>query len=201
MSATQPDADEDLVRKHLAGDSGAFELLVRRHEGRVYSVCLRMLGREEDARDAAQDAFLQVLRKLSQFRGEAAFGTWLHRIAVNACYDVLRKRARQPMLRLIDEDHGPEPEPGPPEPDHAEAVVSGIDVQRALLEIPVEFRTALVLIEIQDLSYEEAAGVLDVPVGTVKSRVHRGRVALGRAMGVPPRGEPGAEPGPSEGQP
>ncbi len=192
-------SDEELVQAHVEGDPAAFERLVRRHEGRVYSVCLRMLGRQEDARDAAQDTFLQVLRKVSQFRGDAAFGTWLHRIAVNACYDMLRKRARQPMLRLVDEEAGPERDLGPPAPDHADAVVGGIDVRQALLEVPVEFRVALVLIEIQDLSYEEAAAVLDVPVGTVKSRVHRGRLALARAMGA--TGEPDTDPDPSERHP
>jgi RNA polymerase sigma-70 factor (ECF subfamily) len=197
-----PPTDEELVEGYLGGRAEAFEELVRRHEGRVYAVCMRMLGREEDARDAAQDAFLQVLRKLSQFRGDAAFGTWLHRIAVNACYDQLRKKARQPVLHLaVDDDRGPEPEPGPPIPDHAEDVVGGIDVQRALLEVPVDFRAVLVLHDVQDLGYEEIAAILDVPVGTVKSRLHRGRIALGKAMGLAPSGEPGPAARPSEERP
>jgi len=197
-----PQTDEELVEAYLGGRTAAFEELVRRHEGRVYAVCLRMLGREEDARDAAQDAFLQVLRKLSQFRGDAAFGTWLHRIAVNACYDQLRKKARQPVLHLaVDEDRGPEPELGPPVPDHADGVVGGIDVQRALLEVPVDFRAVLVLHDVRDLGYDEIAAILDVPVGTVKSRLHRGRIALGKAMGLAPSGEPGPAARPSEEQP
>lgn len=199
---TTPQTDEELVEGYLAGRTAAFEELVRRHEGRVYAVCLRMLGREEDARDAAQDTFLQVLRKLSQFRGDAAFGTWLHRIAVNACYDQLRKKARQPVLHLaIDEDRGPEPELGPPVLDHADGVVGGIDVQRALLEVPVDFRVVLVLHDVRDLGYDEIATILDVPVGTVKSRLHRGRIALGKAMGLTPSGEPGRAARPSEEQP
>lgn len=197
-----PPTDDELVEGYLGGRAAAFEELVRRHEGRVYAVCYRMLGREEDARDASQDAFLQALRKLSQFRGDAAFGTWLHRIAVNACYDQLRKKARQPMLLLaVDDDRGAEPEPGPPVPDHAEGVVGGIDVQRALLEVPVDFRVVLVLHDVRDLGYDEIAAILDVPIGTVKSRLHRGRIALGKAMGLSHGGEPGSAARPSEEQP
>jgi len=194
--------DEELVEGYLGGRVAAFEELVRRHEGRVYAVCYRMLGREEDARDASQDAFLQALRKLSQFRGDAAFGTWLHRIAVNACYDQLRKKARQPMLLIaVDDERGSEQELGPPVPDHAEGVVGGIDVQRALLEVPVDFRVVLVLHDVRDLGYDEIAVILEVPVGTVKSRLHRGRIALGKAMGLTPGGEPGSAARPSEEQP
>src|SRR6185436_19565106 len=136
-----PDAqprDEDLVRGYLSGDYGAFAALVERHERRVYNLALRMTGREEDARDATQDAFLTALRKLSSFRGEAAFTTWMHRVTINACYDLLRKRARQPLLDLGDDEH-PRPEPTPA-PDHADATELSIDVQRALLEVPEDFR-------------------------------------------------------------
>ena len=187
--------DEDLVRRFQAGDAGAFATLVERHERRVYNLALRMTGREEDARDATQDAFLAALRKLHTFRGEAAFTTWMHRVTVNACYDLLRKRQRAPLQLggdRPDADRPPRPEPAAP--GHAEAVELAIDVRRALLEVPEEFRAVLVLCDVQDLSYEQAAAALGVPVGTVKSRLHRGRVALGRLLG----GErPGAPP-PSE---
>jgi RNA polymerase sigma-70 factor (ECF subfamily) len=192
-------SDEQLVGRAVSGDDAAFTELVRRHQGRVFSVALRMLGREEDALDATQDAFLTVYRKLAQFRGEAAFGTWLHRIAVNACYDVLRKRARQPMLHVADDDR--EHEPGPPVVDHAAAVAGDLDVHRALLEIAPDFRAALLLADVQDLPYEQIAEILSVPIGTVKSRVHRGRIALARAMGLGDEGaggEPPATGGPSQ---
>lgn len=187
--------DEDLVRRFQAGDRGAFAALVARHERRVYNLALRMTGREEDARDATQDAFLAALRKLHTFRGEAAFTTWMHRVTVNACYDLLRKRQRAPLpleARGAEDDRPP---PEPPAPDHAEEVGTAIDVRRALLQVPEEFRAVLVLCDIQDLSYEEAAHVLGVPVGTVKSRLHRGRVALGRLLA----GERPGAPRPSEG--
>ena len=188
--------DELLVRRFLAGEQAAFASLVERHQGRVYNVCLRVLGDPEDARDATQDAFVSALRKLGQFRGDAAFSTWMHRIAINACYDAMRKRRRQPMLRLVA-DEGPDPDPGPPVSDHADEVAGAIDVASALLGVPEEFRVALVLADVQDMAYEEIARVLDVPVGTVKSRVHRGRVALARAMGVD-RGDRGPSREPSE---
>jgi RNA polymerase sigma-70 factor (ECF subfamily) len=176
-------ADEELVTRFLAGDAGAFTDLVTRHERRVYGLCLRILTNREDAADATQDALLMVVRKLDQFRGEAAFTTWLHRVTVNVCYDHLRTAQRRPVLRRIDEDQ-PEPEAGPPIPDHADDVSLAQDVTAALALVPEDFRVALVLADVQDLPYEEIARVLDVPVGTVKSRVHRGRIALAHAMGL-----------------
>jgi RNA polymerase sigma-70 factor (ECF subfamily) len=193
---TEP-RDEDLVRRYLSGDRGAFSTLVERHERRVYNLALRMTGREEDARDAAQDAFLTVLRKLSSFRGEAAFTTWLHRVTVNACYDLLRKRQRQPMLeRGGGPDDLPSPEPSPA-PDHADAVDLSIDVQRALREVPEDFRAVMILHDVQDLGQDEVATILGIPVGTVKSRLHRGRIALAKALHVDR--ERGGTHGPSDG--
>ena len=162
--------DEDLVRRFLSGDRAAFAALVERHERRVYNLALRMTGREEDARDATQDAFLTVLRKLSSFRGEAAFTTWLHRVAVNACYDLLRKRQRQPLLERGGDEDRPAAEP-PPVPDHADASDLSIDVQRALLEVPQDFRVVMILHDVRDLPQDEVAQILGVPVGTVKSRM------------------------------
>lgn len=188
--------DEDLVRRFQGGDAGAFAALVHRHERRVYNLALRMTGREEDARDATQDAFLAALRKLHTFRGEAAFTTWMHRVTVNACYDLLRKRRGAPLPLGGDRaDEGGPPRPEPAVPDHAERVDVAIDVRRALLAVPEEFRAVLILCDVQDLSYEDAAAALGVPVGTVKSRLHRGRVALGRLLG----GERPSPSRPSEG--
>lgn len=173
--------DRDLVRAHLRGDRGAFATLVERHQRRVYNIAYRMLGRPEDAADATQDVFVTCLRKLPGFRGDAALTTWLYRITVNACHDILRRRGREQPAR--------EDDPDPPEPvvrDPADAAVAAVEVERALAEVPLEFRAALVLHDVRGLPYEEVAGILGTPVGTVKSRIHRGRVAMARAL----RGEP-----------
>lgn len=198
---TDPGSDGSLVRRFLEGEPSAFDELVRRHQVRVYNLCLRILGNREDARDATQDAFVAALRKLGQFRGDAAFTTWLHRIAVNACYDELRKQRRRPMLHVVPEGEDDRPrEPAAPIADHADAIASSMDAAAALMEIPEEFRFALVLADVQDLAYEEIGRILDVPVGTVKSRVHRGRIALARVMGTGKPREPQDTPAPSEEQ-
>ncbi len=181
-------ADNDLVRSYLAGDGRAFTELVRRHERRIYNLAYRMLGRGEDAADATQEVFLTCLRKLSGFRGEAAFSTWLYRVALNVCHDALRTRGRE---QLVEEP--PEPRlPGGPDP--AEAAAAAADVQRALLLLPEDFRTVLILHDVQDLPYEDIAAAIGAPVGTVKSRLHRARLALARAL----RGEPADPPGTSK---
>ena len=182
---SDPEGDGSLVRRFLDGESSAFGILVERHQTRVFNLCLRILGNREDARDAAQETFLAALRKLGQFRGDAAFTTWLHRVAVNTCYDELRKQQRRPMLHVLPTGDTDEPrEPGPPSADHADEVSGSIDASSALARVPQEFRVALVLADVQDLPYEQIADILGVPVGTVKSRVHRGRLAMAKAMGL-----------------
>lgn len=169
-------SDEELIALFSAGDASAFEELVRRHEQRTYNLCLRMLGKPEDARDATQEAFVAALKKLSSFRGDARFSTWLHRVAVNACFDILRRRQRRP------EDELPE-EPGPAPGDLAESAAEALDVREALLKVPEDFRVVLILHDVQDLGYDEIAETLGIPVGTVKSRLHRGRVAMAQLLG------------------
>jgi RNA polymerase sigma factor (sigma-70 family) len=183
------DSDELLVRHFQEGSAEAFEVLVKRHGTRVYNLCLRILGDADEAADVCQDTFLAALRKLSTFRGDSAFTTWLHRVAVNACYDSLRRKRRRPMLQIVRDEDDERPETSLPAPDHADEVVFSVDVARAMQEVPEEFRVVLVMADVQDLPYEEIARVLEIPVGTVKSRVFRGRAALGRALGGS-RGEP-----------
>ena len=197
---TEAERDEELVRRFKAGEPEAFTDLVRRHQHRVYSVCLRMLGDADAAADVAQDTFIAVLRKLDGFRGDAAFTTWLHRVAVNACYDELRRTRRRPMLHVLADD-GPEHEAGPPAPDHADEVVGTHDAAAAIASIPEEFRMAVVLADVHDMAYEQISKVLDVPVGTVKSRVHRGRLALAATLGIDPAREPGGRAATSEQEP
>lgn len=172
--------DDELVRSFLGGDRAAFGTLVERHERRVYNLAFRILGNGEEARDASQDVFLTCLRKLSGFRGASTFTTWLHRITVNACYDMLRKRGRE---ELVGDDSGGFPEPPASPSDLAEQAALSVDIQRALVRVPDEFRVVLVMHDVQGIPYEEIAEALGAPVGTVKSRLHRGRVALARAMG------------------
>ena len=172
--ATDP-SDPDLVQRFQEGHEQAFNVLMARHERRIYNLAYRMLGNPEDARDATQDAFLSCFRHLSRFRGDSSFSTWLHRIALNACYDSLRRRRDTTTLegRSIDPM---------PVADHADRAAAATDVQRALLGVPPDFRAVLVMHELQDLPLDDIAATLGLPVGTVKSRLHRGRVALGRIL-------------------
>lgn len=174
------DEDRELAERYLRGDRAAFGLLVERHQRRVYNIAYRLVG-PSDADDATQDVFLTCLRKLGGFRWESAFTTWLYRVTVNVCTDLLRKRAREAPT---DEP------PDRPAEDRADAAVAAADIERALLKVPMDFRAPLVLHDVHDLPYEKIADALGVPVGTVKSRIHRGRVALARAL----RGEPGGPP-------
>jgi RNA polymerase sigma-70 factor, ECF subfamily len=183
--------DSELVRGFQGGNDQAFGILMARHERRVYNLAYRMLGNSEEARDVTQDAFLSCFRNLSTFRGDSAFSTWLHRIAVNACYDSLRRRRESTSL----DDRPVEPAPFP---DHADQTASAIDIQRALSSIPPDFRVVVVMHEVQDMPLEHIASVLDIPVGTVKSRLHRGRVALGRALSPQAPREPNTVQAPSK---
>lgn len=187
-----PVTDEQLLARFTEGDATAFEELVRRHERRIYNLCLRMLGRPEEARDATQDTFLSVLRRAGSFRGQAALTTWLHRIAVNSCYDLLRKAGRTPVPveSVTDDSVGVAAGPAA---DPSDSVAASVDVQRALLAVPLDFRIVLILHDVQDLPYEDVAAALDVPLGTVKSRLHRGRIALAHALEGTGGGRPASE--------
>jgi RNA polymerase sigma-70 factor (ECF subfamily) len=174
-------SDEALLAAHLRGDPRAFGELVSRHERRIYGLCLRILGNREDAEDAAQEAFLAALRKAASFRRAAAFSTWLYRIAVNAATDQARRRGRARLVALDQEDAGL----STPGDDLGEAVASAVAVQTALTQVPEEFRIAVVLCDLYRVPYADAAQILEVPVGTVKSRVYRGRLALAERLGGP----------------
>jgi RNA polymerase sigma-70 factor (ECF subfamily) len=171
--------DVELLARVVDGDHGAFTEIMRTHEDRVFSVCLRILGNREQALDATQETFLTVFRKAAQFKGEAALGTWIHRIGVNTCYDLLRKQKRRPA--------DPLPEFLDPADRSAEAEVESAalrpEIRSALEALPPEFRSAIVLSDIEGMSLPETALVLGVPVGTVKSRVFRGRRLLAQHLG------------------
>jgi RNA polymerase sigma-70 factor (ECF subfamily) len=184
-------SDEALLAAHLRGDPRAFGELVARHERRVYGLCLRILGHREDAEDATQEAFLAALRKASSFRRAAAFSTWLYRIAVNAATDQARRRGRARLATLDPEDAGLAVAPGG---ELGEVVASTVAVQTALSQVPEEFRVAVVLCDLYRIPYADAAQILEVPVGTVKSRVFRGRLALADCLRDPADAPSPAEP-------
>jgi RNA polymerase sigma-70 factor, ECF subfamily len=177
-----PPSDADLLRAHVDGDPAAFGELVRRHRDRLWAVALRTIGDREEAADAIQDALLSAHRGAARFRGDSAVTTWLHRIVVNACLDRIRRRQSHPTVPLPDGDSGPEPVA--PAADHDTALV----VRQALAALPAEQRAALVLVDVQGYPVAEAAEMLGVAEGTVKSRCARGRARMAITLGHLRRG-------------
>jgi RNA polymerase sigma-70 factor (ECF subfamily) len=170
-------SDEELLAAHLQGDQTAFGALMARHERRIYGLCFRVLGNREDAEDATQEAFIGAFRRAASFRGEAAFSTWLYRIAVNAATDQARRRGRSRTVPLATEEtHREVATVGDP----GGAVATSLTVQAALRSVPEDFRIALILCDLYGFAHAQAAEILGVPLGTVKSRVFRGRLALGQ---------------------
>ncbi|MCD9143771.1 RNA polymerase sigma factor SigM [Streptomyces albireticuli] len=172
-------SDADLLAKHVGGDPDAFTELVRRHRDRLWAVALRTLGDREEAADAVQDALVSAYRAAHTFRGQSAVTTWLHRITVNACLDRARKAASRRTAPLAETERLEQLlEPH----ESAAAPAERGDLHRELLQalstLPPDQRAALVLVDMQGYPVAEAARVLDVPVGTVKSRCARGRARL-----------------------
>ncbi|WP_373303918.1 RNA polymerase sigma factor SigM [Streptomyces cinerochromogenes] len=171
--------DADLLARHVKGDPEAFGEIVRRHRDRLWAVALRTLGDREEAADAVQDALVSAYRAAHTFRGQSAVTTWLHRITVNACLDRARKAASRKTAPVDDTERLEqllEPYESASEPAERN------DVHRQLLEalgtLPPEQRAALILVDMQGYPVAEAARILDVPTGTVKSRCARGRAKL-----------------------
>jgi RNA polymerase sigma-70 factor, ECF subfamily len=179
-------ADEErrLVEVARHGDVESFNALVRLYEGRIYNLCHRMLGDPDSAADAAQDAFLSAFRNLRSFRG-GSFRSWMLRIATNICYDVLRARKRRPTTSLdIEPDGGDDGSPlqiadtaESPDDFALRRELAGA-IERGLATLPEEQRVILILSDIQGLAYEEIAEITNTNLGTVKSRLSRGRARL-----------------------
>jgi RNA polymerase sigma-70 factor, ECF subfamily len=172
--------DRDLVIRASEGDIGAFTKLVRDNSSLVYRVALRMLG-SENAQDASQEVWVRVWRNITSFRGESAFSTWLYRITVNTCLSVRRKEARREEREYSGDEIPYLPEPSGGDADPEAAALSAErreEIQNALQHVRAEHRAALVLRHMEGLSYAEIAEVLDVPNGTAKGWVSRGRAAL-----------------------
>lgn len=173
--------DKELLRRHAEGDPDAFSELVQRHRDRMWAVALRTLGDQEEAADAVQEAFLSAYRAAGRFRGDAAVTTWLHRIVVNACLDRLRRRSIRPVVPMGDDATLDSVAPKNPDPTSAHEL--SLDVSQALQRIPFEQRAALVLVDMMGYAVDDAAKVLEVPPGTIKSRCARGRARLAPLLG------------------
>lgn len=176
--------EQELVRAAAGGDTEAFEQLVRTYENKIYHLALRMCGSSEEAGDIAQEAFLAAWRGLPSFRGESNFATWLYRLTSNAAIDYLRRQKKERGdMSLDDEELGLDAvDTGPGPQDAAEQTEVQSAVAAGLRQLSEGHRQVLVLREIQGLSYEEIAAVLEVDLGTVKSRISRARTALRKIL-------------------
>jgi RNA polymerase sigma-70 factor (ECF subfamily) len=177
--------DASLAALAASGDRESLDVLLDRHADRVHAVCRRVVGHPDDALDATQEALIAIARAIGGFDGRAAFTTWLYRVATNAAIDERRRRGRRPVpdddavTGAIDRPTAAR------SAEIAETVGGRLDVDRALARIPEEFRVAVTLRDLCDLDYAQIAALLDVPPGTVRSRIARGRAALAAELGNP----------------
>ena len=170
------------IRRAQQGDAAAFERLYQLHKGRVYSLCLRMLGNPAEAEDLAQEAFLQLFRKVATFRGESAFSTWLHRLTVNVVLMHLRKKVlpQVPIDEPVEPDEageGPRWEPGAEDP----VLVGSIDrvtLEEAIAKLPHGYRLVFILHDVEGYEHNEIAALLGCSVGNSKSQLHKARLRL-----------------------
>lgn len=179
--------EQELVRKAAEGDTEAFEKLMLRYQKPIYNLALRTVGNAEDACDLAQEAFLRAWRSLGSVRSDGAFSTWLYRTTMNLCIDHLRASKRRKTVSLVMEDNGeeqtfdlPDTKPLPEEQVFAKADREA--VRRAMDSLPIEHRQVLTLRILNDLPYEQIAEILQVPEGTIKSRIYRARTALAKKL-------------------
>lgn len=184
--------DEELAAAAAAGSRGALEQLLGRHIDRIHAICRRVTTHPEDALDATQEAMIAVTRGIHRYNGQSAFTTWLYRVATNAALDEVRRRGRRPTpVEIL-------PEAVPAGGSVESAVGARIDIDAALATLPEDFRAAVVLRDLCDLDYAEIAEALGIPVGTVRSRIARGRAAIAerlRAGNEPGKsGEPNGRP-------
>lgn len=192
-----PIEDAALLAAARDGDRSALDALLRAHYDRVFGVCRHILGNHADAADAAQNALIAAVRGLDRFDGKSTFGTWIYRIATNAALDELRRRARRPVL--IDDRGAPDdaaPSDRLVDPGSGETYDATLDrmvLQPALAALSDDYRIAVVLRDVADLDYAEIAAVLDIPPGTVRSRIARGRAALASSLGTNPT-QPNVQP-------
>jgi RNA polymerase sigma-70 factor (ECF subfamily) len=172
-------SDDQIIERTLAGETDAFSLLVRRWERPIYGLSLRMLGRDEDARDVCQETFLAAFRNLRKFRGDAKFSSWIYRIALNACHSRLRRQSAAVERSIDQEDedgHKFELADADTEhiPDRMHRDQRAATVRKALQALPAEMRQVIVMKEYEELTFAEISEILNIPVSTVKSRLYTG---------------------------
>ena len=172
-------SDDQIIERTLAGETDAFSLIVRRWERPIYGLSLRMLGRDEDARDVCQETFLAAFRNLRKFRGEAKFSSWLYRIALNACHSRLRKQGGTIEKSIDQQDvEWSKYEIAEPEteylPERLHRDQRAVIVRKALQALPAELRQVIIMKEYEELTFVEIAEILQVPVSTIKSRLYTG---------------------------
>ena len=175
-----PTDESDLIGRFKKGDLSAFEVLVRKYQDRVYNLCRYMLQDPRDAQDAAQDAFLKAYKALKDFQPDASLYTWIYRIAVTTCLDYRRKSRRELLRQEPLSEDLPSNKPNPEQHHESEEIAASI--QLALQKLPAKLRAAIVLREMEGLSYEEIAEVLHISLGSVRSRISRAREELRRLL-------------------
>ncbi len=177
----QAPPDRDLVRRAQRGDMGAFNDLVLRHQDKIFNAVFRFCGNHEDAADITQRAFINAYRKISEFEGDAAFTTWMYRIAFNQSISFRRENTRHRSVSLTsgkDDEMIVEPAITTNPDERMESQDNQRKVQQALNQLDDDDRRIIVLKDIEDRSYDDIAEILDIPKGTVRSRLHRARLAL-----------------------
>ena len=181
-----PWTDEELVARSISGDNESFNELMLRWERPIYALAYRTIGREEDARDVCQETFLRAFRALQGFRGQAKFSSWLYRIALNLCHDWIRRERRTPVVQAPEDVDlmALAAAAGPSE--SVEDLLARKDltraVERAMALLPDEQRTAIVLKEYHDLTFQEIADLVGCPLSTVKTRLYQGLTVLRREL-------------------
>lgn len=181
-----PATDEQLVQRSIGGDLDSFNQLVLRWERPIYALAYRVLGREEDARDVTQEAFLRAFRSLPGFKGQAKFSSWLYRIALNLCHDVIRRERRAPFTPMPEDADAVDRAAVRGDDESVEQIVTRNDmgqrVARAMAALTDDQRTAIILKEYQGLTFQEIAELQGCPVSTVKTRLYQGLTVLRREL-------------------
>ncbi len=179
-----PDADQQLVKRVQVGDKRAFDMLVIKYQHKVFSIIGRYIRDQSEVQDVAQEAFIKAYRALPNFRGDSAFYTWLYRIAINTAKNHLVSRSRRPPARDVDVDDAEfytgadllKDVASPENTLQCQELEAMVDL--AIRELPEDLRTAVTLREMEGLSYEDIAAIMDCPVGTVRSRIFRARETI-----------------------